>query len=139
MPYTVHDPRAFFAAIVARITTSTGKQVELAIAPDSPVYPYAVVYPLTDESSEGALNDPTQIVVWAWQVTCVSDGAAGAQWMQHKVRQALHGHIPVVAGVGTTPIELSFGSGITRDTGGSDDVSPPLFYSTDRFIAYTSI
>lgn len=135
MAYTVHDPQAFYAAIVARIGTSTGKLVDLAKAPGNNTYPYAVVYPLDDESSEGALSDPTQIVTWAWQVTCVSNGAAGAQWMQQKVRAALHGFTPTVAGLGTTPIELVNGSGITRD----DSLSPPLFYSTDRFTAYSSI
>lgn len=135
MPYTAHDPQAFFAAIVARIATSTGKQVGLAEAPENNARPYAVVYPLLDEDSEGALNDPTQAVTWAFQVTCIADGAAGAQWMQKKVRDALHGHSPTVAGVGTTPIHLADGSGITRD----DAISPPLFYSTDRFTALTSI
>lgn len=135
MPYAVHDPQTFFAAIVARIVASTGKQVGLAVAPVNNTYPYAVVYPLTDESSDGGLDDPAQIVVWAFQVTCVSDGAAGAQWMQKKTRDALHGHTPIVAGVGTTPIELTQGSGITRD----DALNSPLFYSTDRFIAFTSI
>lgn len=135
MAYTVHDPQAFFAAIVARIVASTGKEVGLAVAPANNIYPYAVVYPLIDDSSEGALNDPTQAVTWAFQVTCVSNGAAGAQWMQKEVRDALHGHIPTVAGVGTTPIHLADGSGITRD----DAISPPLFYSTDRFTALTSV
>lgn len=135
MAYTVHDPQAFFAAIVARIVASTGKEVGLAVAPPNNTYPYAVVYPLIDDSSEGALNDPTQAVTWAFQVTCVSNGAAGAQWMQKEVRDALHGHIPVVTGLGTTPIHLADGSGITRD----DAISPPLFYSTDRFTALTSV
>jgi hypothetical protein len=135
LAYTVHDPQAFYAAILARIGTSTGKQVGLAVAPDANVYPYAVVYPLVDESQEGSLNNPTQAVTWSWQVTCVSNGAAGAQWMQQKVRTALHGFTPTVAGLGTTPIELVDGSGVTRD----DSISPPLFYSTDRFIDLTSI
>jgi hypothetical protein len=134
MAYTVHDPQPFFAAVLAQIAASTGKLAELAKAPANNVYPYAVVYPLVDESTEGGLDDPTNITTWAWQVTCVSDGAAGAQWMQHKVRVALHGFTPTVAGVGTTPIELIDGSGITRD----DALSPPLYYSTDRFVAVTS-
>ena len=44
---------------------------------------------------------------------------------------------PPKPGLGTTPIELADGSGITRDDGLSGN--PTLFYSTDRFIAYTSI
>lgn len=134
MPYTVHDPQAFYAAIVTRVAT-TGRPVGLAVAPANNAYPYAVVYPLSDESSEGALSDPTQIVVWSWQVTCVSNGATGAHWLQREVREVLHGHIPVVTGLGTTPIHLADGSGLTRD----DAVQPPLWYSTDRFTAYTSI
>ncbi len=137
MPYTVHDPQAFFAAIVTRIGTSTGKPVGLAEAPAVNTYPYAVVYPLGDESSEGSLPDPTQAVTYAFQVTCVSDSGAGAQWMQTKTRVALNGFTPTVAGEGTTPIELVDGSGITRDDGLSGN--PTLFYSTDRFIALTSI
>lgn len=135
MAYTVHDPQAFYAAIVTRIGTSTGKTVGLVEAPTNNVYPYAVVYPLVDESSEGSLANPTQVVTWAFQVTSVSNGAAGAQWMQQKVRAALHGHIPTVSGLGTTPIELVDGSAITRD----DSLSPPLFYAIDRFIELTSI
>lgn len=134
MAYTVHDPQAFYAAIVTRVAT-TGRPVGLAVAPANNAYPYAVVYPLTDESSEGALSDPTQIVVWAFQVTAVSNGATGATWMQREVREVLHGYIPVVAGLGTTPIHLADGSGISRD----DAADPVLFYSTDRFTAYTSI
>lgn len=137
MAYTVHDPQAFFAAILTRIASSTGRTVGLAEAPDSNPLPYAVVYPLVDESSEGALSDPSQIVTWAWQVTCVAAGAAGAQWLQQKVRTALHGFTPTVAGLGATPIELADGSGITRDDGLSGN--PTLFYSTDRFVAYTSV
>ena len=81
MAYTVHDPEAFFAAIVTRLATSTGKNIGLAEAPANTTYPYAVVYPLLDESSEGALNNPTQAVTWAFQVTAVSDGPGGAQVM----------------------------------------------------------
>jgi len=135
MAYTVHDPEAFFAAIVARLISSTGKPIGLAEAPADTTYPYAVVYPLRDESSEGSLEDPTEMVVWAWQVTCVSDGPGGAQVMQRLARIALNGHIPVVAGVGTTPIEMPDGSGILPDNA----ARPTLFYSTDRFQCFTSV
>lgn len=135
MAYTVHDPRLFFAPILTQIATSTGKNVGLGIAPADETLPYAVVYPQTDELSEGALSNPTQILVWSFQVTCVGETAVQAQWMQHKVRQALHGWTPTVAGLGTTPIELAEGSGLLRD----DDPLPVRFYSTDRFTAYTSV
>ena len=134
MPYTSPDSEVFYNAIVARVAT-IGKPVGLAVAPANNVYPYAVVYPLNDENTEGSLNDPTQAVWWAFQITTVSNGAQGALWMQVKCREALHGHIPAVTGVGTTPIHLTDGSGLLRD----DDVQPPLFYTTDRYTALTSI
>lgn len=134
MPYTIPDPQAFYAAIVTRVAT-TGRPVGLAVAPANNVGSYAVVYPLTDESSEGGLSDPTQIVVWAFQVTCVAPGATGAHWLQREVREVLHGHTPVVAGLAANPIELADGSGISRD----DAADPVLFYSTDRFTSFTSV
>lgn len=135
MPYTVHDAQPFYAAIVTRLTAFTGKNIGLAEAPAVTTPPYAVVYPRDDERTEGPLDDPTQVTVREFQVTCVSNGVDGAMVMQRLARSALHGHIPTVAGVGTTPIELVAGSGITRD----DSVQPPLWYSTDIFNAYTSI
>lgn len=134
MAYTAHNPRLFFDAIVAQIATSTGKNVGEAQAPTNETVPYAVVYPLSDESAEGSLSNPVEIAVWAWQVTCVGSTLDQAQWMQHKVRVALLGWTPTVAGLGTTPVNLLDGAGVTRD----DDIQPPLFYSTDRFLAYTS-
>lgn len=135
MAHTVHNPKVFYAAILARLVASTGKQAELGIAPEVPVLPYSVVYPLNDDETDGSLSDPTQAVWWLWQVTAVSDSGAGAQLMQYRVRQALQGFIPTVAGVGTTPIELADGSGLDRD----DRVQPTLFFTTDRYTALTSI
>jgi hypothetical protein len=88
----------------------------------------------SDDPPEGALSDNTQLVTWVFQVTCVADGPGGAQVMQRRTRTALHSFVPVVAGVTTTRIELSEGSGVTRD----DAVQPPLFYTTDRFSGKTS-
>lgn len=133
MPYTVLDTKAYYLAIIARVATA-GRPAELAVAPDDTSGSYAVVYPLTDESTEGSLDDPTQIVVWAFQVTCVARSASGALWLQREVRDVLHGHTPVVAGISANPIELDLGSGISRD----DAADPVLFFSTDRFVSFTS-
>ena len=130
----IPDPQTFFAAVRGRISSSTAKPVGLAVAPTTNTFPYSVIYPLPDDATEGSLSDSLQAVWWSWQVTCVSNSAAGAQWMQYKVRQALQGYIPTVAGWGTTRIELVDGSGIARD----DAVQPPLFYSTDRFTSLAS-
>lgn len=134
MAYTSHNPRVFFDAIVTQLASSTGKNIGEAQAPASVVLPYAVIYPLSDEAKDGSLSNPVEIAVWAWQVTCVGSTMDQAQWMQHKVRQALLGWTPTVAGLGTTPVDLLDGAGVTRD----DSIQPPLFYSTDRFHAYTS-
>lgn len=137
MPYTVPEPAPLYTAILARLRTSTGKEIGEAEAPPNNVRPYGVVFPLSDENTEGALSDPLQVVTFAVQVTCVGEGMAQTQWLQHRVRQALIGWIPTVAGVGTTPIELFQGSGVTRDDALSGN--PTLFYSTDRFSARTSV
>jgi hypothetical protein len=137
LPYTAPDPQAFYNAILARLTSATGKNIGLGVAPADNTFPYAVLYPLNDELTEGALSDPHQIVVWAFQVTAVSSGGEGALSMQHRVREALIGHAPTVAGIGTAPIVLLDGSGLSRDD--NPALERPLFYTTDRFSAYTSV
>ena len=134
MTYTAHDPRLFYAPIVAQLAAATGKAIGEAAAPADVTTPYAVVYPLPDLGGEGPLTDPHQVVVWGFQVTGVGRTMEEATWMQHKIRAALLGWAPTVAGLGTTPIHLDSGSGILRDA----DVAPPLFYSTDRFAVHTS-
>lgn len=136
MPYTAPDPQAFYTAILTQLAT-TGRPGDLGVAPDDNEYPYWVLYPLGDESTEGSLNDPTEQVTWAFQVTCVSNGGLGALWMQNKVREALIGHIPTIAGLGTTPIELLQGSGLPRED--SSALEAPLFFTRDLFSAYTSV
>lgn len=136
MAYTAPDPQTFFTAILTRLLT-TGRPAALGVAPDDNTYPYAVLYPITDELTEGSLSDPHQIVVWAFQVTCISNGGEGALWMQNKVRETLIGHIPTVTGLGTTPIHLLSGSGLTRED--QSALESPLFFTTDQFSAYTSV
>lgn len=131
--YTIHDQRTFYDVLVTRLLT-TGRPVGEAVKPAAAGLPYAVIYPMTDVSNAGPLNDPTQVSVYQWQVTCVGQTMEQAQWMQHKVRSVLLGWIPTVSGIGTTPVDLAAGSGVTRD----DDVSPPQFYTTDSYRLYTS-
>lgn len=134
MVATAHDPRLFYAAVYARLISSTGKQIGQAVAPADVTTPYAVLYPGFDLGGEGGLSDPTQVNVWGFQVTGVGKTMDETTWMQHKIRVALLGWLPTVAGLGTTQIDLENGSGILRD----DDVMPALFYSTDRFRMFSS-
>ena len=134
MTYTAHDPRPLYDALVARLETATTRPIGDGEEPDDTTEPYAIVYSLSDEPPEGPLDDPTEVVGDAFQVTCVGSSRRQAQWMQQKVRAALLGWTPTVAGVGTFPIQPLTGSGVDRDTA----VSPPVFFTTDRFIARLS-
>lgn len=134
MTYTAHDPRLLYDDLIDHLETSTGRPIGDAGEPSDTSTPYAIVYPLTDEPHEGPLNDPTQVVDDAFQVTCVGVSRREAQWMQKEVRDALLGWTPTVAGFGTFPVHLLSGSGVARDTA----VSPPLFITSDRFTARLS-
>lgn len=136
---TIPEPAPLWQAIIDRLRTSTGKSIGEADAPAlvGRTSPYGVFYPSDDERTEGSLSDPLQIVVWAFQVTAVGTGMFQTAWFQRAVRAALIGWKPTVTGVGTTPIELLNGSGITRDDALSGN--PTFFYSTDLFTVYTSV
>jgi hypothetical protein len=129
---TVHDPQPLYEAIVGRLATHTDEPADLAQRPPEASPPYAVVYPLPDRSTTGSITDPSQISRQLFQVTAVGATAYGAQWMQHKVRLALEGWRPTVAGWDPGPIELDQGSGVTPDRDG------PVFITTDRFTIYVS-
>jgi len=129
MTYTVHETKPLYAAVTT-LLAGTGKSVGQAQRPEAGVAPYMVLYPLPDTRNEGGLSDPHQIAVQTFQVTCVGDTMAEAQWMQAKAREALLGVTP--AFTGATPIELQLGSGVLRDDDGV------VFYTTDRFTIYVS-
>jgi len=129
MTYTVHETKPLYAAITT-LLEGTGKAVGQARRPESAVAPYMVLYPLPDSSNEGSISDPHQIAIQLFQVTCVGDTMAEAQWMQAKAREALLGITPSFTGA--TPIELDLGSGVRRDPDGV------VFHTTDRFTIYVS-
>lgn len=133
MAYTAHDPRLLTNAVSTQVASVTGRPVGDAEAPTGTL-PYSVLYPLTDSPGEGALDDPHQVANEVFQVTCVGASMDSVQVLQKNVRTALLGWSPTVAGFGTFPIHLLDGSGVTRD----DDVQPPVFVSTDRFVARVS-
>jgi hypothetical protein len=133
MTYSVHDQRALYTAIVARISTQTGKQVGRSKAPADPATPYCVVYPFPDLGTEGPLNNPTENAMGQFQVTCVGADMDEAQALQTDVRTALLGWIPSVVGMDTFPIDLAQGSGVIQDP-----EHKTLFMTTDRFRVDTS-
>jgi hypothetical protein len=73
-----------------------------------------------------------QIGYQIFQVTAVGADMEEAQWMQHKVRQALLGFTPTVTGWATGPISAEQPRGVTRDDDG------PVFITTDDFRIFVS-
>lgn len=134
MTYTAHDPRPLYDAIIARLIAQTTRPIGDAGEPTSTATPYAIVYSLSDAPGEGPLNDPTQVLDDAFQVTSVGVSRQQAQWMQQKVRAALLGWTPTISGVGTFPVQPLSSSGVDRDTA----ISPPVYFTTDRFTARLS-
>lgn len=130
MTVTVHDPRPVYDAIVARLVSETGEEVGEAQRPEGATPPYSVVYPLPDRATFGTLTDANQISLQLFQVSCVGATMDEAQAMQTKVRAALLGWAPTVAGFTPNRIELDLGSGVRRDDKGV------VFITTDRFSMY---
>lgn len=129
MAFSAHDPRVFYDAVVARLTTSTGKNIGEAQAPANVTVPYAVVYPQDETDLESTLADPHDLTQFEWLVTCVGDTADQVLWMLQKVRVALLGWQPAPAGETCGFVMRDGGQGVLRD----DSVQPPKFTATDRF------
>lgn len=129
MPFTAHNPRLFYDAIVTQLVASTGKNIGEVVAPSSNAVPYAVVYPLDEDDTDTSLADPTDVTIFRWQVTSNGDTADQALWMLHKCRVALLGWQPVVAGLACGFVMRDGGQGVQPDF----DVPPPRFYAADIF------
>jgi hypothetical protein len=139
--YTAHDPRLFYDAILARLIAQSiarglGSGAGLTA-------PYAVVFPLDedgDPTEVGTLADAHESTWFAFRVfsvgtsTLPGGGASQALWMQQKVRSALLGWKPTVAGISLGRIERDGGFGLRRD----DDVQPPIFDIADDFRVFAS-
>lgn len=131
MSYTAHNPSTFYAAITARLVSSTGKKIGRVEAPSDKTLPYAVVYPLDDtgDPDNGTLGDAHASAVFEFQVTSIGGTAEQAEWMAHKVRVALVGWSPT-GDFGV--VEKSGGDGTRRD----DGTQPALFRAVDRFSVF---
>lgn len=130
MPFTAHDPRVFYEAIITRLVTSTGKNIGDAEAPATLTDPYAVVYPQDETDVDSTLADPHDLTEFEWLVTSEGSTMDQALWMVQKVRAALLGWQPVVAGITCSFVMRDGGSGVARVEG----VQPARFTGADRFI-----
>jgi hypothetical protein len=135
MTYTAHDPRLFYNAILARLTAQS---IARGLGSGSGLTaPYAVVYPLDedgDPTEVGTLADAHESTWFTFRVS--SFGTTGEQvlWLQPKVRAALLGWKPTVAGISLGRIERDGGFGLRKD----DDVQPPIFDVADDFRVFAS-
>lgn len=134
MTYTIHDPNLVYAAVVSRLTTQTSKNIGRGEAPTDLTFPYAVVYPVGDTPGSTSVGDPTETVVYEFQVTTVGSTAEQAEWMQTQCRTALLGWTPTVTGRSFTPVNKASGLGTRRD----DNVQPAQFYTVDRYELFAS-
>jgi hypothetical protein len=128
--FTAHDPRVVYDAIVTQLASSTGKNIGESQAPSNTTAPYAVVYPQDETDTDTTLADPHDVTVFEWLVVSVGDSQDQALWMQQKVRAALLGWQPVVAGYSFGFVLRDGGGGVQRE----DPVQPPRFSVADRFV-----
>lgn len=137
MAYTAHDPRLFYAAVASRLSSQTGKNVEVGRAPASTTTPYAVVYPLDeddDPETQGDLADPHRGTFFVWQVTSVGADDDETLWMQQKVRAALVGWQPTVSGITCGFAERDGGDGLRRE----DGAQPARLRTADTFRCFAT-
>ena len=144
MTYTAHDPRTFYAAIDARLTSTinvggSALSVGTGEAPADAATrtPYAVRYVLAeddDPEARGDLADPHRGTLFSWQITSVGKTEDEVLWLMQKVRAALLGWTPSVSGLQCSAIEKDGGDRIARD----DGVQPPLFRGVDTFTCFAS-
>lgn len=102
-----------------------------ADAPDSAAFtPYVIVYPLL-RTLDGSLGCPYDDADLAWQVTCVGESRAQAEWLEHTVDESLIGSHPTVDDRAVVQVRHDGGAGPRRD----DTRQPPTFISTPQYRA----
>lgn len=130
--FTIHDPDEVIQEVVTRLAAQTGKNVGDGEATGDTTFPYAVVYQLDDELTDGTLGDPTAYTVWTIQVTSVGETAEQAGWMSDQVIAALEGFAPTTTAATCQRFWLDAAGAITRD----DSLQTPLFMVADIFTAF---
>lgn len=133
MPFTAHDPRVFYDAIVAQLVASTGESIGYAQPPTLvPNEPYAVVWPGAEDDTDASLANPTDTTIFNWQLTSVGQTPGQALGMQQKGRAALLGWQPVVAGITCGFVLRDGGQGLLPD----DATQPRTFFTVDLFTVF---
>lgn len=129
--------------ILTVVAAATGQQLGDGTAPDAPVFPYAVLYPLPSPDHDGDLNTPDRDRGWLYQVTSVAPTRLGVQWMADEIETAMEGETFAPAGITVMDVEIGTRGAVTRDddTGvvtGPGDTAVFLFYSVDVYEFWTT-
>ena len=134
---TTPDTDLLTAAVIGVLET-IGRPVGDAASPaGAPVdlAPYVVLYPMWRRNPDGPVDDPEADTEYVYQLTCVGRDRQGAQVMRDQCRATLTRESLTVSGTEIAAVWWDSGSGdVTRD----DDLDPPLFYCTDRFVLSTT-
>lgn len=122
-------------AILSLLQT-TGFDIGDNTAPDSPSFPYAVLYSIGDTERSGDMARRSIDAVEEYQVTSVGETRRQAQAMGDRVRSTVTKAALVAVGVSGRKINYvdPTHEGIERD----EDRQPPLFYSIDTFQIQTT-
>lgn len=129
--------------ILSVVAAATGKQLGDGTAPDSPVFPYAVLYPLPSPDHDGDLATPDRERGWLYQVTSVGATREQAQWMADEVETAMEDETFAPAGITVMDVETDTPGAVTRDDDtslvtGPGDTASFLFYSVDVYEFHTT-
>ena len=129
--------------IISVVAAATGKQLGDGTAPATPVFPYAVLYPLPSPDHAGDLGTPDRDRGWLYQTTSVGATREQTQWMADEIQTAMEGETFAPAGITVMDVENDTRGAVTRDddTGvvtGPGDTASFLFYSVDVYEFWTT-
>lgn len=121
--------REHLAAVLEALRGTAGLNVHDGVAPDSPTYPYVVIYADSGAASRStllAVSDRLEVTV---QATAVGRSPESARWVAERVRGALLDARLPVPGRRSFPVTHEESRLLGRD----DDVQPPVFYAVDLY------
>lgn len=129
--------------ILTVVAAATGKQLGDGTAPDAPVFPYGVLYPLPSPDHDGDLGTPDRDRGWLYQVTSVASTRLDVQWMADEIEIAMEGETFAPSGITVMNVETDTRGAVTRDDDATlvtnvGDTARFLFYSVDVYEFWTT-
>ena len=129
--------------ILTVVAAATGKQLGDGTAPATPVFPYAVLYPLPSPTHDGDLASPDRDRGWLYQTTSVGATREQTQWMADEIETAMEDETFAPAGITVMDVEIGTRGVVTRDDDttlvtGPGDTAQFLFYSADVYEFWTT-